>query len=197
MTLGIITIIILSAFKDGNGKSRKFLSITLIIMVINILARLVAESNLLVQFPIAFKISNILCFLFVPLSYLYIRNLLYGLSLSTKDLVHLIPFILVLIDDSIPFWVLSHEEKINMLGIGASEMNHDAIFMQLSLIPAELVNVMYHVFFGIYFILQLGLVIKFIRRERIQRKQSTSTKLDLLFSFYPIFSFLSLFYILL
>lgn len=188
-TLGIITVIILFAFRDGNGKSRSFLSFALIVMVTNIIAGIITESNMVYQFPLAFKISNILCFLFIPLSYLYIRNLLYSQSISPKDFVHLIPFLLILLD-SIPFFILPHDEKVNLLNMGISGLADTSIFLQVSFIPKELVNIMYHIFFGLYFVLQLGLILKFISNEEKEFKEKNQPILNWIFFFLSVQFFL-------
>ncbi|WP_186758678.1 helix-turn-helix domain-containing protein [Echinicola salinicaeni] len=158
-------------------------------MVMIIIAGIITDSNMIYQFPLAAKISNILCFLFIPLSYLYIRKLLYSFSFSRKDFVHIIPFLLVLID-SIPYLISTHEEKINLLNMGESGLQSDSLFLQLSFIPVESVNIMYHIFFGIYFILQLELIIRFISNQEKEFKERNQLILNWVFFFISIQFFL-------
>lgn len=63
------------------------------------------------QWPHLYRTSIIPGFLVMPLSYLYVARKLYGKKLGPKDLLHLLPLLIFLVDFA-PFLVLSGTEKL-------------------------------------------------------------------------------------
>lgn len=91
------------------------LSFLLLIHCWSVILFLILYSEYILRFPHFFKTGLPLNFLIAPLSYLYVRAVLYNeKKLQKRDLIHAIPFVIVLIN-YIPFYILPVNEKIAVI----------------------------------------------------------------------------------
>jgi len=80
------------------------------------------------HFPFLYRSGNIVAFLFMPLMYIYIRMVLKGIGLTSKDLVHLLP-VLVFFVDFFPVFMLGNDEKLLLI---QSEISNPVLFTSFS-----------------------------------------------------------------
>jgi AraC-like DNA-binding protein len=91
------------------------LSFLLVIHCWSVILFLILYSEYILLFPHVFKTGLPLNFLIAPLSYLYVRGVLYNeKKFQKRDLIHAIPFIIVFIN-YIPFYLLPVNEKITVI----------------------------------------------------------------------------------
>ena len=76
------------------------------------------------HFPFFYRTGNLAGFLFMPLMYLYIRMVLTGKGLKWMDLIHLLPFLIILVDFW-PIFMLSNDEKILLI---QSEVSNPVLY---------------------------------------------------------------------
>ena len=82
------------------------------------------SSGQFVDFPYLYSTGNISGFLFMPLMYLYIRLVLTSEALKWRDLIHLLPTLIIIFD----FWpvlMLDNHEKFLLI---QSEISNPALF---------------------------------------------------------------------
>ena len=88
------------------------LSFLLLVHCWSVILFLILYSEYILLFPHVFKTGLPLNFLIEPLSYLYVRGVLYNeKKFQTRDLIHGIPFVIVFIN-YIPFYLLPVNEKL-------------------------------------------------------------------------------------
>jgi AraC-like DNA-binding protein len=91
------------------------LSFLLVIHCWSVILFLILYSEYILLLPHVFKTGLPLNFLIAPLSYLYVRGVLYNeKKFQKRDLIHAIPFIIVFIN-YIPFYLLPVNEKITVI----------------------------------------------------------------------------------
>lgn len=91
------------------------LSFLLLIHCWSVILFLILYSEYILLFPHVFKSGLPLNFLIAPLSYLYVRGVLYNeKKFQTRDLIHAIPFVIVFIN-YIPFYLLPVNEKLAVI----------------------------------------------------------------------------------
>jgi AraC-like DNA-binding protein len=91
------------------------LSFLLLIHCWSVILFLILYSEYILLFPHVFKTGLPLNFLIAPLSYLYVRGVLYNeKKFQKRDLIHAIPFFIVFIN-YIPFYLLPVNEKITVI----------------------------------------------------------------------------------
>lgn len=76
------------------------------------------------HFPSLYRTGNLVAFLFMPLMFLYIRMVLTGREITSKDLFHLLP-VLVYIFDFLPVFMLDNVEKQLLI---QSEISNPVLF---------------------------------------------------------------------
>lgn len=183
ITVGLVTAVILWAFPNSEQKSRKLLSFTFIILTLNLIGEAIMGSDYLFKLPDMYKFGNILCFLFTPLSFLYIRSVLQKEHPRKRDLLHFLPFALVIID-YIPYLILPHEEKVIFLqNLINDPIITSSVSNQIGIIPSEIIIVLYHITFGIYWMLQIWMIIRFVRHGDNDVKEANKTTVNWLFFF--------------
>lgn len=114
--LVFVTIYLLLFTKNAAKSYADFvLSFLLLVHSWSVILFLILYSEYILRFPHVFKTGLPLNFLIAPLSYLYVRAVLYNeKKIQKRDLIHAIPFIIVLIN-YIPFYLLPINEKITVI----------------------------------------------------------------------------------
>jgi AraC-like DNA-binding protein len=91
------------------------LSILLLVHCWSVILFLILYSEYILLFPHIFKTGLPLNFLIAPFSYLYVRAVLFNeKKIQKRDVIHLIPFVIVLIN-YIPFYLLPVNEKVTVI----------------------------------------------------------------------------------
>ena len=128
------------------------LSMYLIFQIWAVVIYLLLHSGLIINMPHLYKTAAPLSVFTAPLSYLYVRVVLYNeRKLNKKDLLHLIPFVLMLINYA-PFYVLPSIEKTAI--VQAVFNNFDNAYnLRIGLVPESVnyifipIQVTFYVFF--------------------------------------------------
>ncbi len=146
---------------------------------------LLLYSEYIFKFPHLFKTGLPTNFLIAPLSYLYVRAVLYNeKKLHYKDLLHLIPFILIFIN-YLPFYILSVKEKSEIIERSINFWP-DAYKQQAGLFPENLAILFRLILAIIYLVLQWDLLISYKKEHKeksIQLQISNVIKWLRLFTF--------------
>ncbi|AWW32114.1 hypothetical protein DN752_19320 [Echinicola strongylocentroti] len=186
ITVGVITIAILWAFPNRKNQSRKLLSWSFFVLTVSLVYATLIQSEYILKIPIAYSIGSVICFLFMPMAYLYVRSVLNKQSPRLKDVLHFIPFALYLINN-IPYLILPYEKQLALL----QEQIFDGVSSQLAahtliMIPNEVNVIIYHIVFGIYWLLQVWIIISFIKHGDADIKEENSHAVNWLFFFCSI-----------
>lgn len=153
------------------------------------------SSGAMVYFPGLYRTGNLAGLLFAPFLYLYIRNVVYQNSLSWKDLIHLIPFLIFFID----FWPIYFLSSADKLALILSEIENPAEFTnfnQSRFFPSKFHGIFRTVLIAFYWVLSFRIILQNRKRFLKTKKQFGTTWLKwislylflLLFSFLPYFS---------
>ena len=113
----VLVIIYMLLFTKNAAKSYAdyILSFLLLLHCWSVILFLVLYSEYILLFPHVFKTGLPLNFLIAPFSYLYVRAVLYNeKKFQKRDLIHLIPFVIVFIN-YIPFYLLPVNEKVTVI----------------------------------------------------------------------------------
>jgi AraC-like DNA-binding protein len=113
----VLVIIYMLLFTKNAAKSYAdyVLSILLLVHCWSVILFLILYSEYILLFPHVFKTGLPLNFLIAPLSYLYVRAVLFNeKKIQKRDVIHLIPFVIVLIN-YIPFYLLPVNEKVTVI----------------------------------------------------------------------------------
>ena len=114
--LVFVTIYLLLFTKNATKSFADYiLSSLLLVHTWSVILFLILYSKYILLFPHIFKTGLPTNFLIAPLSYLYVRVVLYNeKKFHSKDLLHFIPFVIVLIN-YIPFFILPAADKIKII----------------------------------------------------------------------------------
>jgi AraC-like DNA-binding protein len=140
-------------FNWKTGILGKMVSITLSVITYGILTTFIASQNFFVYVPHLYKTGHFALLLITPLIYLSLSFAIQNKKLKFRNLFHLIPAFLYLIN-YIPFFILSKAEKLNSIFKGDAQafdegwifpkyfvlfMNVGQIFFYLALISANII----------------------------------------------------------
>lgn len=123
-------------FKENAFRSYAdyILSIYLLFQIWAVVIYLLVNSGLIIKFPHLYKTAAPLSVFTAPLSYLYVRVILYNeRKINKKDLFHLIPFVLMFINYT-PFYLLPTAEKTTIVQAVVSNFN-DAFNFKIGMVP--------------------------------------------------------------
>jgi AraC-like DNA-binding protein len=121
----------------------------------------IVQSPLVRLMPHFFRSANIFLLLIMPFSWLYFRETLRPGNRSWKDLIHLIP-VLVYIIDYLPFFILSGQEKLIILD-NLSKYGVMAQYAEGWFMPAGGHNLIRYAVMLVYWFAQGRLLIKAVR----------------------------------
>ena len=141
------------------------LSLLLLIHTWSVILFLLLYSEYIFKFPHLFKTGLSTNFLIAPLSYLYVRAVLYNeKKLQYKDLIHLIPFFFIFIN-YLPFYVLSANEKAIIIE-KSLQYWPDAYKQQAGLFPENLAILFRLTLAIVYLVLQWILLISYKKEHK-------------------------------
>lgn len=121
--------------------------------------------RLIIDVPYLYKISAPINFLLPPLTYLYVRVILFNKQkLNTFDFLHAIPFILVVIN-YLPFYLLPISNKIKIVSELLEDIN-TSYKNQVGFLSEYVINVFRILQSLIYLIFQWKLIITFNKQNK-------------------------------
>jgi AraC-like DNA-binding protein len=139
------------------------LTFTLLTHTWSVVLYLVLYSEYILYFPHLFKTGLPINFLIAPLSYLYVRAVLYNeKQIQFKDLLHAVPFLIVFIN-YIPFYVLPVDIKLKIIN---SSLNYwpDAFKYQAGILPENLA-ILFRIVLAIFYIIHQWKIILSYKKE--------------------------------
>ena len=158
----VLVIIYMLLFTKNAAKSYAdyILSFLLLLHCWSVILFLVLYSEYILLFPHVFKTGLPLNFLIAPFSYLYVRAVLFNeKKFQKRDLIHLIPFLIVFIN-YIPFYLLSVNEKVTVI---QNSLNYwpDTFKYQAGFLP-ENFSILFRLILAIiYLVLQWNLILSY------------------------------------
>lgn len=141
------------------------LSFLLLVHCWSVILFLILYSEYILLFPHFFKTGLPFNFLIAPLSYLYVRAVLYNeRKFQTGDLLHAIPFLIVLIN-YMPFYILPVNEKLKVIH---NTLNYwpDTFKYQAGFLP-ENFSILFRLILAIiYLLLQWNLIFSYKKAHK-------------------------------
>ncbi len=157
----ILSLVVSFRRKNANRLSGFFLAAYFWSFFLSVVISYIVLSPLIEQVPHLFRIGNIFIILTLPFSWLYFRETLQPGKKSWKDMIHLIP-VLIYIIDFFPFFMLPGQEKLNVLH-NLNEYGVKAQFGEGWFMPAGIHNIIrYTVMLG-YWLAQSRLLFRAVR----------------------------------
>ena len=157
--LGLLTGVILWIYSKKIHSPNKLLGSSFIFISLGLTISFLIESGLMLKVPHLYRLGNLFALLIMPLSYLYMRTVIYQRKLHKWDLIHTLPPLLYIID-FLPFFLLSSSEKIAILQHDLRNLNHLLIFDQGWLLPHGFHLPFRQVSWLFYWILQVTLLVQ-------------------------------------
>jgi len=112
--LGFLTSYILLTFPRQVRSPNRWLGIALFGISWGQLAGFLLESGLIFHVPHFFRTGFLFALIYLPTSYLYVRQVIAPRPLSARDLIHAVPILIFLVD-YLPFFLSSADVKIAAL----------------------------------------------------------------------------------
>jgi AraC-like DNA-binding protein len=143
-------------FYPNHGRSFPLLGASVFCIAWTLLIFFISESNLIYSVPHLFQTGFITSILYLPFSYLFVRRSLQPKPITWKDLVHLLPLVVFLIDYS-TIYLLPTSEKLQLI---AHDIHSGYIYNQGWFIPAHLHRTFRFLLFIIYSGLQFNIALR-------------------------------------
>jgi AraC-like DNA-binding protein len=128
MFIGILVGMILVFFGFKKNRHNILLGMNFLLLTYMSLIVWLITSGYFPHFPFLYRTGNLVAFMFMPLMYIYIRMVLTGNGITGKDLIHLLP-VLVYIIDFWPVFMLGNAEKQVLI---QSEISNPVLFTSYS-----------------------------------------------------------------
>lgn len=126
--IGLLVGMVLIYFGFQKNRHNILLGFNFLLLTYMSLIVWLLTSGYFLHFPFLYRTGNLVAFLFMPLIYLYIRMVLTGREITGKDLFHLLP-VLVYIVDFWPVFMLDNVEKQILI---QSEISNPVLFTTYS-----------------------------------------------------------------
>lgn len=186
--LVFVTIYMLLFTKNAaKSYSDYVLSFLLLVHCWSVILFLILYSEYILLFPHVFKTGLPLNFLIAPLSYLYVRGVLYNeKKFQTRDLIHAIPFVIVLIN-YIPFYLLPVNEKLIVI---QNSLNYwpDTFKYQAGFLP-ENFSILFRLILAIiYLVLQWNLIFSY---KKVHNESSIQIQISNVLKWLKLFTITS------
>lgn len=124
MFIGSLVGLILIYFGFQKNRHNILLGINFLLLTYMSLIVWLITSGYFFHLPFLYRTGNLAGFLFMPLMYLYIRMVLTGRALVWKDLIHLLPLLVILVD----FWPLFMLDNVEKQVLIQSEISNPVLF---------------------------------------------------------------------
>ena len=163
------------------------LSILLLVHCWSVILFLILYSEYILLFPHVFKTGLPLNFLIAPCSYLYVRAVLFNeKKIQKRDLIHLIPFVIVFIN-YIPFYLLPVNEKVTVI---QNSLNYwpDTFKYQAGFLP-ENFSILFRLILAIiYLVLQWNLILSY---KKVHKESSIQIQISNVLKWLKLFTITS------
>jgi AraC-like DNA-binding protein len=163
------------------------LSILLLVHCWSVILFLILYSEYILLFPHVFKTGLPLNFLIAPCSYLYVRAVLLNeKKFQKRDVIHLIPFFIVLIN-YIPFYLLPVNEKVTVI---QNSLNYwpDTFKYQAGFLP-ENFSILFRLILAIiYLVLQWNLILSY---KKVHKESSIQIQISNVLKWLKLFTITS------
>lgn len=185
----VLVIIYMLLFTKNAAKSYAdyILSLLLLVHCWSVILFLILYSEYILLFPHVFKTGLPLNFLIAPFSYLYVRAVLYNeKKFQKRDLIHLIPFVIVFIN-YIPFYLLPVNEKVTVI---RNSLNYwpDTFKYQAGFLP-ENFSILFRLILAIiYLVLQWNLILSY---KKIHKESSIQIQISNVLKWLKLFTITS------
>ena len=185
----VLVIIYMLLFTKNAAKSYAdyILSFLLLLHCWSVILFLVLYSEYILLFPHVFKTGLPLNFLIAPFSYLYVRAVLFNeKKFQKRDLIHLIPFLIVFIN-YIPFYLLSVNEKVTVI---QNSLNYwpDTFKYQAGFLP-ENFSILFRLILAIiYLVLQWNLILSY---KKVHKENSIQIQISNVLKWLKLFTITS------
>ena len=185
----VVVIIYMLLFTKNAAKSYAdyVLSFLLLLHCWSVILFLVLYSEYILFFPHVFKTGLPLNFLIAPFSYLYVRAVLYNeKNFQKRDLIHLIPFVIVFIN-YIPFYLLSVNEKVTVI---QNSLNYwpTTFKYQAGFLPDNFSILFRLILAIIYLVLQWNLILSY---KKIHKESSIQIQISNVLKWLKLFTITS------
>jgi len=185
----VLVIIYMLLFTKNAAKSYAdyVLSILLLVHCWSVILFLILYSEYILLFPHVFKTGLPLNFLIAPCSYLYVRAVLLNeKKFQKRDVIHLIPFFIVLIN-YIPFYLLPVNEKVTVI---QNSLNYwpDTFKYQAGFLP-ENFSILFRLILAIiYLVLQWNLILSY---KKVHKESSIQIQISNVLKWLKLFTITS------
>ena len=163
------------------------LSFLLLVHCWSVILFLILYSEYILLFPHVFKTGLPLNFLIAPFSYLYVRAVLLNeKKFQKRDVIHLIPFFIVLIN-YIPFYLLPVNEKVTVI---QNSLNYwpDTFKYQAGFLP-ENFSILFRLILAIiYLVLQWNLILSY---KKVHKESSIQIQISNVLKWLKLFTITS------
>lgn len=185
----VLVIIYMLLFTKNAAKSYAdyILSLLLLVHCWSVILFLILYSEYILLFPHVFKTGLPLNFLIAPCSYLYVRAVLYNeKKFQKRDLIHLIPFVIVFIN-YIPFYLLPVNEKVTVI---RNSLNYwpDTFKYQAGFLPENFSILFRLILASIYLVLQWNLILSY---KKIHKESSIQIQISNVLKWLKLFTITS------
>jgi AraC-like DNA-binding protein len=192
--IGVQVSIVLFVFGIKKVRVNLLLALSIFFKTYALFLASLISSGAMVYFPVLYRTGNLAGLLFAPFLYLYIRNVVYQNSLSFRDLIHLIPFLIFFID-FLPIYFLSSADKLSLILGEIENPAQFAYFNQSQFFLSNFHGIFRTVLIAFYWIFSCRIIFQNRKRFLKTRNQFGTTWLKwisiylflLLFLFLPYF----------
>jgi AraC-like DNA-binding protein len=186
--LVLVTIYMLLFTKNATKSYADYiLSFLLLLHCWSVILFLILYSEYILLFPHVFKTGLPLNFLIAPCSYLYVRTVLLNeKKFQKRDVIHLIPFVIVLIN-YIPFYALPVNEKMTVI---QDSLNHwpTTFKYQAGFLPENFSIIFRLILAIIYLLLQWNLILSF---KNVHKESSIQIQISNVLKWLKLFTITS------
>jgi AraC-like DNA-binding protein len=159
IVIGFLVGFLLLTYGFKKNKWNQLLGISFIFLTLATIVAWMISSRLIVYFPMLYRTGNIFALLYIPLVYLYIKNIVKKQSLKWKDVIHLVPAFIYFLD-YLPTFLLPADQKVNLILLEITDSYQYMAFNQSQFFPSN-----FWIFFRngmvlFYWVLSTNLLIK-------------------------------------
>lgn len=194
--IGIEVSLVLFIYGFKKVKTNLLLAFNILFTTYSVFLGSLISSGAMIYFPHLYRTGNLTGLLFAPFLFLYIRQVVTPNSLSYRDLIHLLPFLIFLIDFG-PTYLLSSTDKLALILTEIDNPAEFANFNQSRFFSPNFYIVLRTALIGFYWFLSTWMVFK--NRNRFMNTKNTFgtfwARWISLYLFLLLFSFLPYFII--
>lgn len=155
--IGFLIGVILLTYGARKNRANIILGISFVFLTYASFTAWLVSSGLMLQLPIFYRTGQIFALPFLPLIYLYSRQVVKETPISWKDSLHFLPVLIYLIDFS-PIYMLSSKEKIELIQLEISDPIEFLAFNQSRFFPSFFYAIVRTLMIAVYWIFTVRLI---------------------------------------